>query len=242
MLQKNLARETLLLDALKPQAAKPVAWKHLKGPQPYGCAIEEMSFLAQEIRAANAPETVWLLEHPSLLTAGTKAKQEDLLNPNALPVHQTGRGGEYTWHGPGQRIAYVMLDLDQRGRDIRAYVAGLEKWLSLTLAEFHLRALTRQDRVGVWIERPDKVPLSNGTPHEDKIAAIGVRVSKWVTMHGISLNVEPDLSAYDHIVPCGVTGHGVTSLVDLGLPVTMDDVDQILRTQFEVVFGPTERA
>jgi lipoyl(octanoyl) transferase len=171
---------------------------------------------------------------PPLYTAGTSARSEDLVAPDRFPVHATGRGGQYTYHGPGQRVAYVMLDLDRRSRDLRAYVASLEAWLIETLAAFNVRAERREDRVGVWVRRPEK-----GPGVEDKIAAIGIRVRRWVSFHGISLNVEPDLSHFDGIVPCGVREHGVTSLVDLGLPVSMAEVDMQLRAAFEDIFGPT---
>ncbi len=183
---------------------------------------------AGAIARGAAPERVWLLEHPPLYTAGTSAKSTDLLEPDRFPVFQTGRGGQYTYHGPGQRVAYVMLDLTRRGQDVRAFVAGLEQWLIATLASFNINGERREDRVGVWVRRGDR---------EDKIAAIGIRVRRWVTFHGISLNVDPDLSHYDGIVPCGVSGHGITSLADLGLSVTMTDVDIALKYSFSTIFG-----
>jgi lipoyl(octanoyl) transferase len=188
-------------------------------------------------RAGTASEAIWLLEHPPLYTAGTSADPADLKDPDRFPVFETRRGGQYTYHGPGQRVAYAMLDLNTRGRDVRAYVARLEAWVIATLAEFNLSAEVRPGRVGVWVPRPDKPPLPDGTPREDKIAAIGVRIRKWVTFHGVSINVEPDLSHFDGIVPCGIEGHGVTSLVDLGLPVTMADLDVALKRSFAEVFG-----
>ncbi|MCU0791016.1 MAG: lipoyl(octanoyl) transferase LipB, partial [Nitratireductor sp.] len=173
-----------------------------------------------------------------LYTAGTSARAEDLLEPGRFPVFRTGRGGEYTYHGPGQRVAYVMLDLKRRSEDVRAFVGALEDWIIATLAQFNIRGERRCGRVGVWVTRPEKPPLADGTPREDKIAAIGIRIRRWVTFHGIAINVEPDLAHFSGIVPCGVTGHGVTSLVDLGLPVTMDDLDAALKRSFVEVFGP----
>jgi len=189
------------------------------------------------IRDDAAPEFVWLVEHPPLYTAGTSAKADDLLDRNRFPVHQTGRGGQYTYHGPGQRVAYVMLDLQRRARDLRAYVSNLEQWVISTLAHFGVVGERRPGRVGVWVERPDKPPRSDGSPAEDKIAAIGVRLRRWVSFHGVSINVDPDLSHYAGIVPCGIAEHGVTSLVDLGLPVTMADVDLALRGRFDGTLG-----
>jgi lipoyl(octanoyl) transferase len=184
------------------------------------------------IIAGEAPERVWLLEHPPLYTAGTSADPKDLLTPDRFPVFKSGRGGQYTYHGPGQRVAYAMLDLRRREPSVRAYVAALEQWVIDTLAHFNVTGERREGRVGVWVDR--------GGGREDKIAAIGVRVRQWVTFHGISLNVEPDLSHFSGIVPCGISDHGVTSLVDLGLPVTMADADIALRASFEKIFGPTE--
>ncbi len=203
-------------------------------PVGYAEAVAWMEARVERIARGAAPECVWLLEHPPLYTAGTSAKPEDLVAPDRFPVHATGRGGQYTYHGPGQRVAYVMLDLDRRSRDLRAYVASLEGWLIETLAAFNVRAERREDRVGVWVRRPEK-----GPGVEDKIAAIGIRVRRWVSFHGISLNVEPDLSHFAGIVPCGVREHGVTSLVDLGLPVSLAEVDMQLRAAFEEIFGAT---
>jgi lipoyl(octanoyl) transferase len=215
-----------------------VEWITSEAPVPYETAVAGMEARASAIRAGTASEAVWLLEHPALYTAGTSADPRDLRAPDRFPVFQTRRGGQYTYHGPGQRVVYVMLDLETRGRDVRAFVGRLEAWVIAALAEFNLRAEIRPGRVGVWIARPDKPPLPDGTPREDKIAAIGVRIRRWVSFHGISINVEPDLSHFDGIVPCGIEGHGVTSLVDLGLPVTMDDLDVALRRSFGEVFGP----
>ena len=190
-----------------------------------------------DIRAGHARELIWLLEHPPLYTAGTSAKDRDLLQPARFPVHAAGRGGQYTYHGPGQRVAYVMLDLRRRRQDVRRFVSDLEEWTIRTLARFGVTAERRAGRVGVWVTRPDKPPLFDGSPREDKIAAIGVRIRHWVSFHGISINVEPDLGHYDGIVPCGIAGHGVTSLVDLGLPVTLADLDVALADTFDEVFG-----
>ncbi len=185
----------------------------------------------------DAPEAVWLLEHPPLYTAGTSARPADLVDPNRFEVFETRRGGHYTYHGPGQRVAYVMLDLNKRGRDIRAYIRKLEDWIIATLAEFNVKGEIRDDRVGVWVTRPDQPAETPGAAHEDKIAAIGVRIRKWVAFHGISINVEPDLSHFDGIIPCGITDHGVTSLVAFGLPVTLADVDVALKKHFDTVFA-----
>ena len=202
-------------------------------PVAYPEALAAMEARVEAIAAGAADECVWLLEHPPLYTAGTSAKPEDLIDAR-FPVFRTGRGGQYTYHGPGQRVAYVMLDLRRRRPDLRAFVAALEAWLIGTLGRFNVRGERREDRVGVWVRRPDR-----GADVEDKIAALGIRVRKSVTFHGVSLNVEPDLAHFGGIVPCGVRLHGVTSLVDLGLPVTMGDADVALRASFEDVFGPT---
>jgi lipoyl(octanoyl) transferase len=212
----------------------PVEWVVAEGLVGYDEAVAEMEHRAGLIADGLAPERVWLVEHPPLYTAGTSAKDEDLIAPERFPVHRSGRGGQYTYHGPGQRVAYVMLDLKQREPDLRRFVAALEAWLIATLDAFNVRGERREDRVGVWVRRPEKAADA-----EDKIAAIGIRVRRWVSFHGISLNVEPELGHFDGIVPCGVSRHGVTSLVDLGLPVTMDDVDVSLRASFERIFGPT---
>lgn len=217
----------------------PVEWTIAEGLTPYEAAVAEMESRAAAIAEGTAAERVWLVEHPPLYTAGTSADPKDLLAPDRFPVFQTGRGGEFTYHGPGQRVAYVMLDLTRRRQDLRAYVAALEAWVIATLWGHHVRGERREDRVGVWVRRPEKPEVAPGEPAEDKIAAIGIRVRRWVTFHGIALNVEPDLSHFSGIVPCGISGYGVTSLVDLGLPVTMTDVDVTLRRAFEEVFGPT---
>ncbi len=214
-----------------------VEWITSDAPVPYDVAVTEMEARANAIARGEAGEAVWLLEHPPLYTAGTSAKREDLKDPDRFPVFETRRGGQYTYHGPGQRVAYVMLDLNTRGRDIRKYVEQLENWVIAALGEFNVKGEIREGRVGVWVERPEKAPLPDGTAREDKIAAIGVRIRKWVSFHGISINLEPDLSHFDGIVPCGIKGHGVTSLVDLGLPVTMDDLDVALKRSFVEVFG-----
>ncbi len=216
----------------------PVVWQVAPGLTDYATAVAFMEARAEAIRAGTAPELVWLVEHPPLFTAGTSADPADLVAPDAFPVHATGRGGQYTYHGPGQRVGYVMLDLKRRRQDVRAFVAALEDWIISALASFNVTGERREDRVGVWVVRPDRPPLPNGAPAEDKIAAIGIRLRKWVSFHGISINVEPDLAHYAGIVPCGIAEHGVTSLVDLGLPVTMDDCDVALKTAFAEVFGP----
>ena len=212
-----------------------VEWLISHAPVDYGLAVREMEARAAAIADGQASEAVWLLEHPSLYTAGTSADPADLTDPNRFPVYQTRRGGQYTYHGPGQRVVYVMLDISKRGRDVRAFVHAMEAWIIAALQEFGVTGVLRDDRVGVWIPRPDKPALPDGTPREDKIAAIGVKMRRWVSFHGLSINVEPDLAHFDGIVPCGVTGHGVTSLVDLGLPVTMEDLDVALKRQFGVI-------
>ena len=211
-----------------------VEWRISERPQAYPEAVAAMEARVAEIRAGRAPELVWLLEHPPLYTAGTSADDADLVDPDRFPVYRTGRGGQYTYHGPGQRVAYVMLDLQRRGGDLRRYVQDLEDWLIRTLASFNVTGERREGRVGIWIDRER---LGGPAGREDKIAAIGVRVRRWVTYHGIALNVEPDLGHFEGIVPCGVRAHGVTSLVDLGLPVTLADVDVALQAAFEEVFG-----
>ena len=214
-----------------------VEWRLSEAPVPYEAAVAEMESRAAAIRAGEADELIWLLEHPPLYTAGTSARIEDLVDPDRFPVFQTRRGGQYTYHGPGQRVVYVMLDVAARGRDVRRFVAQMEAWVIATLDRFNVTGEIRQGRVGVWVVRPEQAPGPDGQPREDKVAAIGVRLTKWVSMHGLSINVEPDLGHFDGIVPCGITDHGVTSLVDLGLPVTMDDVDVALRQSFDEVFG-----
>ena len=228
MLDRSLSR---------PRFARPdgraVEWAVSSAPVGYPQAVAIMEARAEAIAAGEAGELVWLLEHPPLYTAGLSAKAGDLLDGERFPVFESGRGGQFTYHGPGQRVAYVMLDLRERGRDVRAFVAALEAWVIEALATFGVRGEVRPGRVGVWVER-----AAPGFAREDKIAAIGVKLRKWVSFHGVSLNVEPDLSHFSGIVPCGVTEHGVTSLVDLGLPVTMDEADAALKAAFEQVFGP----
>ena len=218
--------------------SEPAEWTVSRGLTGYAEAVAAMEARVAAIQAGTARELVWLVEHPPLYTAGTSARPQDLLIPDRFPVHPTGRGGEYTYHGPGQRVAYVMLDLKRRRQDVRAFVAALEEWIISALAAFNVRGERREGRVGVWVVRPEKPPLADGSPAEDKIAAIGIRLRRWVSFHGIAINVEPDLSHYAGIVPCGISGYGVTSLVDLGLPAMMTDVDIRLRTAFEDIFGP----
>jgi lipoyl(octanoyl) transferase len=225
-----------MLNSLKSFAptgpAEPVEWQVTPGYVPYDAAVAAMEARAEAIASGEAAELVWLLEHPPLYTAGTSARDEDLLDAARLPVFRTGRGGQFTYHGPGQRVAYVLLDLKRRRPDVRAFVAALEEWVMRALVPFGIEGGLREGRVGVWVRRPDKGPGA-----EDKIAALGVRVRRWVSFHGISLNVEPDLGHYAGIVPCGVHGPGVTSLVDLGHPVTMDEADAALLAAFGEVFG-----
>lgn len=198
-------------------------------PVAYPDAMAQMEKRVDAIISGQAREAVWLLEHPALYTAGTSAKRQDLIDPDRFEVFETRRGGQFTYHGPGQRVAYVMLDLNKRGKDVRAYVRQLEQWIIATLADFNVTGGVHDDRVGVWVKRKNSA-------QEDKIAAIGVRIRKWVAFHGISINVDPDLSHFDGIVPCGITDHGVTSLVDLGLPVSMADLDVALKRNFQSVF------
>lgn len=218
-----------------------VEWIDSTGLTDYPDALRWMEARVARISAGEADEAVWLVEHPPLYTAGTSARAGDLRDPGRFPVHAAGRGGQYTYHGPGQRVAYVMLDLNRRGRDVRRFVNALEGWIIATLATFNVTGLRRDGRVGVWVARPDKPALADGTPRDDKIAAIGVKLRRWVSFHGISINVEPELGHFDGIVPCGITGHGVTSLVDLGLPVTMADLDLALRRTFDGCFPPAPR-
>ena len=202
----------------------------------YPDAMNAMEKRVGGILSGDMDEQVWLLEHPPLYTAGTSANISDLLDHNRFPVFEARRGGEYTYHGPGQRVAYAMLDLNNRGKDVRKYVNLLEEWIIQTLAQFNVKGERREGRVGVWVVRPDRPPLPDGSPAEDKIAAIGVRIRRWVTFHGISINVEPDLEHFNGIVPCGINQYGVTSLLDLGITATMDDVDMALKTAFSQVF------
>jgi lipoyl(octanoyl) transferase len=227
-------RQNLDLTTFHAPPGQPVEWRMSDRPVDYLDAVAAMETRAAAIAAGEAGELVWLLEHPPLYTSGTSGKAGDLLDPR-FPLFATGRGGQLTYHGPGQRVAYVMLDLKRRQPDVRAYVAALEEWIIRTLAAFNVRGERREDRVGVWVGRPDK-----GAGHEDKIAAIGVRLKRWVSFHGIAVNVEPDLSHFSAIVPCGVADprFGVTSLVDLGRPVGLTDIDIALRAAFEDIFGP----
>ncbi|WP_323008894.1 lipoyl(octanoyl) transferase LipB [Paracoccus sp. (in: a-proteobacteria)] len=219
------------------QEKRMTEWISAPGLTGYQQAITFMEARAAAIAAGEAGELVWLVEHAPLYTAGTSAKPTDLLEAR-FPVHAAGRGGQYTYHGPGQRVVYVMLDLNRRGRDVRAFVKALEGWVIDALAEFNLKGEIREGRVGVWIARPDKARLPDGSMREDKIAAIGIKLRKWVSFHGISINVEPDLEHYTGIVPCGISGHGVTSLVDMGLPVGMNDLDLALHRSFARNFPP----
>ena len=229
----NARDELAFLKA--PAGMAPVEWRVSDALVPYDSALAVMEARAAAIAGGRAAELIWLLEHPPLYTAGTSAQASDLLEAR-FPVHAAGRGGQFTYHGPGQRVAYVMLDLKRRAPDVRRFVATLEEWIIRTLGRFNVRGERREDRIGVWVARPDR-----GEGREDKIAAIGIRLKRWVSLHGIALNVDPDLSHFSGIVPCGVADarFGVTSLVDLGLPVTMPEVDTALRAQFEGLFGPT---
>jgi lipoyl(octanoyl) transferase len=216
----------------------PAGWAVSSGYVPYPAAVEAMEARVAAIQEGRAGELVWLLEHPPLYTAGASAKPQDLLDPDRFPVFRSGRGGQFTYHGPGQRVSYLMLDLNRRRRDVHEFVESIEAWLIGALARFNIDGERRQGRVGVWVERRTPgVP-----PREDKIAAIGVKIRRWVSFHGIALNVEPDLSHFGGIVPCGQTEHGVTSLVDLGHPLTLDEADAALKASFIDVFGPVEPA
>jgi lipoyl(octanoyl) transferase len=222
------------IEILQPPARPaPIEWRVSEQLVPYEQAVAAMRARAAAIAAGDLAELVWLLEHPALYTAGTSARPEQLIEAR-FPVFESGRGGQMTYHGPGQRVAYVMLNLRRRGPDVRRFVATLEEWIIRTLAAFDVCGERREDRIGVWVRRPDK-----GDGYEDKIAAIGIRVSQWVTLHGMALNVEPDLSHFSGIVPCGVSErrYGITSLADLGNPVSMAEVDTVLRRQFEELFG-----
>ena len=231
-----------LFDVRAMTAAGPVEWAVSEHRVPYEAAVAFMDARVQAIAVGRAQELVWLLEHPPLYTAGTSAKSVDLLAPDRFPVHATGRGGQFTYHGPGQRVIYVMLDVrrwtpaENGSGDVRRFVSALESWLIDTLAAFNVKGEAHADRVGVWVRRPELA-----ADREDKIAAIGIRLKRWISLHGMSLNVEPDLEHFSGIVPCGIAQHGVTSLVDLGLPVTMADADVALRAAFEARFGTTER-
>ncbi|WP_298820297.1 lipoyl(octanoyl) transferase LipB [uncultured Roseibium sp.] len=227
-------RDSLALKFLPESGSAPVEWTISDKLVDYETALAAMNERVERIISGDAPEQVWLLEHPPLYTAGTSADDGDLVSPDRFPVYRTGRGGQHTYHGPGQRVAYVMLDLKRRQQDVRAFVAALEAWLINSLWHYHIRGERREDRVGVWVRRPDR-----GAQVEDKIAAIGIRVRKWVTFHGVSFNVEPDLEHFSGIIPCGVEEHGVTSLVDLGIPVGLAENDSVLRAEFEKIFGDT---
>ena len=213
--------------------APPVVWRISDSYIAYETALDEMQLRADAIARGEAAELVWLLEHPPLFTAGTSARTQDLLSPERFPVFKAGRGGQYTYHGPGQRGVYVMLDLNRRGKDVRALVSGLERWMIDTLRDLGVEAGRREGRVGVWVERPEK-----GDGAEDKIGAIGIRLRRWVSFHGLSLNVSPDLEHYSGIVPCGISGYGITSLEDLGKTTDMSEVDARLQENFERLFGP----
>jgi lipoyl(octanoyl) transferase len=213
-----------------------VEWITAPGLTPYPEAVAFMEDRAAAIAEGRAAECIWLVEHPPLYTAGTSARDEDLKDPGRFPVFPSKRGGQYTYHGPGQRVAYTMLDVGKRGQDVRRFVCDIERWVIDTLAEFGVTGERRTGRVGVWVRRPEKAPLPDGTAREDKIAAVGLRLRRWVSFHGLSINVDPELAHFDGIVPCGITGHGVTSLVDLGLPVTMPDLDVALMRTFPKVF------
>lgn len=218
-----------------------VEWTTWPGLSPFPETLRAMEARAEAVARGEAGEAVWLLEHPPLYTAGTSARAEDLLDPR-FPVFEARRGGRHTYHGPGQRVAYVMLDLGRRGRDVAAFVRALEAWAILALAEFGVRGERREGRVGIWVARPDRAPGPDGAMREDKVAAIGLRLRRWVSFHGIAVNVEPDLSHFEGIVPCGIRGHGVTSLVDLGLPVTMADLDAALLRTFPRAFPEPQAA
>jgi lipoyl(octanoyl) transferase len=214
-----------------------VEWITTDGLTDYPQALAFMETRVAGIIDGTVGECVWLLEHPPLYTSGTSAKPDDLVDPDRFPVYDARRGGEYTYHGPGQRVVYVMLDVGKRGKDVRAFVKDLENWVIATLDTFNVKGEIREGRVGVWVQRPDKPLQADGSLAEDKIAALGIRLRKWVSFHGLSINVEPDLRHFDGIVPCGIRDHGVTSLVDLGLPVSMDDLDVALKATFAATVG-----
>ena len=218
-----------------------VEWITSDGLTDYDAAVAFMEARAEAISRGEADEEIWLVEHPPLYTAGTSAKPHDLTDPDRFPVYEAKRGGQYTYHGPGQRVAYVMLNVGERGHDVRRFVQDLENWVIAALAEFNVTGEIREGRVGVWVERPEKPRAVDGSVREDKIAALGIRLRKWVSFHGLSINVDPDLGHFSGIVPCGIRDHGVTSLVDLGLPVTMADVDVALKRTFEASVTPRSR-
>lgn len=215
-----------------------VEWIITDGLTDFRAAEAWMEDRADQIATGTADECVWLVEHPPVYTAGTSARAQDLTDPGRFPVYDTRRGGQYTYHGPGQRVVYVMLDVGKRGRDVRRFVQDLEAWVIATLDSFNIRGEIRAGRVGVWVARPDRPLDAMGQVTEDKIAAIGIRLRKWISFHGISINVEPDLTHFSGIVPCGISAYGVTSLVDLGLPVTMQTLDVALKSEFDKVFPP----
>ncbi|MCB5410587.1 lipoyl(octanoyl) transferase LipB [Pseudogemmobacter faecipullorum] len=212
-------------------------WRHIPGLAPYSETLAAMEAHVALMAAGAADEQIWLLEHPPLYTSGTSAKPEDLVAPDRFPVFPAGRGGQYTYHGPGQRVIYTMLDVKARGGDVRCFVRALENWVISTLGEFGIRGEIRPGRVGVWVSRPDRPASADGSPAEDKIAAIGIKIRRGISFHGISINVEPDLSHFSGIIPCGIRDHGVTSLVDLGLPVGMTELDAALMARFEPSFA-----
>jgi lipoyl(octanoyl) transferase len=230
-------RSDITTSMLSSPGSPPVRWRISEQLVGYEDAVAEMEREATLIADGKADELVWLVEHPPLYTAGTSADPKDLLAPQKFPVHQTGRGGEYTYHGPGQRVVYVLLDLKRRRQDVRAFVSALEDVVIGTLADMNVKGERREDRVGVWVQRPERPPLPDGLTAEDKIAAIGIRLRRWVSFHGFSLNIDPELEHFSGIVPCGISGYGVTSLVDLGLLVMISDVDILIRQNFERVFG-----
>lgn len=236
---QNLPQNHLFL---RQHDKKPVEWLVCDQSVDYKTAHEIMEKRAAQIANNKACECVWLLEHPPLYTAGTSARETDLIVPDRFPVFQTGRGGQYTYHGPGQRVAYVMLDLKARKQDVRLFVAALEDWLIATLERFNIKGERRDERVGVWVSRPDHPSLPNGTAAEDKIAALGIRLRKWVSFHGVSLNINPDLDHFDGINACGIKDYGVTSFEDLGFLVSMAEVDIVMKQSFEEIFGPAEHS
>lgn len=231
-------RSALTLPMFTTEDSPPIRWRISDQPVGYEEAVRVMEGEVAEIAEGRADELVWLVEQPPLYTAGTSADSKDLLAPDRFPVFKTGRGGEYTYHGPGQRVVYLMLDLKRRRQDVRAFVSALEDVVIGTLADMNIRGERREDRVGVWVQRPERPRLPDGSMTEDKIAAIGIRLRKWVSFHGFSLNVDPELDHFSGIVPCGIAQYGVTSLVDLGQLVMMSDVDTLIRANVERVFGP----
>ena len=232
----NFSRDDIAKAQNNFYSEQKVEWIISDSPIPYEDAVAAMERRAALIAAGDAPECVWLLEHPPLYTAGSSADVADLIAPNRFPVHETRRGGQYTYHGPGQRVGYVMLNLNNRQRDVRGFVSTLEEWIIATLNAFNIRGERREDRVGVWVKRPEK-----GISSEDKIAALGIKIRKWVSYHGISINLDPDLEHFTGIVPCGINQHGVTSFHDLGQLASMNDLDLELRNSFEKLFGTTTK-